>query len=135
MSKFLDPALQNYNDTWDKIEKMHERILSDEFRFANPDSFGNGWIYNWFCMDHVGYEYNPRHRDMGYHNIYDRYLEILDKYGRYKDDVQFHFHPMSHYKEANRAGNHTSIPKHCIRFYPVELLIVNFSLQHSEQDV
>lgn len=104
VSKFLDPALQNYNDTWDKIEKMHERILSDEFRFANPDSFGNGWIYNWFCMDHVGYEYNPRHRDMGYHNIYDRYLEILDKYGRYKDDVQFHFHPMSHYKEANRAG-------------------------------
>ena len=104
VSKFLDPALQNYNDTWDKIENMHKRILSDDFRFAHPDSFGNGWIYNWFCMDHVGYDYNPRHRDMGYHNIYDRYLEILDKYGRYKDDVQFHFHPMSHYKEANRAG-------------------------------
>ena len=62
VSKFLDPALQNYNDTWDKIENMHKRILSDDFRFAHPDSFGNGWIYNWFCMDHVGYDYNPRQR-------------------------------------------------------------------------
>ena len=44
VSKFLDPALQNYNDTWDKIENMHKRILSDDFRFAHPDSFGNGWI-------------------------------------------------------------------------------------------
>lgn len=104
VAKFLDPALQTYNDSWDKIEAMHEKMLSEEFRFAHPDSEGKGWIFNWFCMDHVGYDYNPRHRDMGYHNIYDRYLEILDKYGRYQDDVQFHFHPMSHYKEANRAG-------------------------------
>ena len=39
----------------------------------NPykDSFGNGWVFNWHCLDHVGYINNPRRRDMGYHNIFD----------------------------------------------------------------
>lgn len=104
VAAFLDPLLQNHNDSWDKIDKMLSYILSDNFRFKYQDSFNNGWIYNWFCLDHVGYDYNPRRRDMGYHNIYDRYLEFLDKYGKYKDDVQWHFHPMSHYREAHRAG-------------------------------
>ena len=75
-----------------------------------------GWFINWFCLDHVGYDYNPRRRDMGYHNIHDRYIELLDKYGKYKDDIQWHFHPMSHYKEAHRAGNHMNTQKHCIKF-------------------
>lgn len=104
VAKFLDPALQNYHDTWDKIEKMLSYILSEEFRFKHPDSLGGGWVFNWFCLDHVEYKVNPRHRDIGYHNIHDRYTEFLDKYGKYKDDIQWHFHPMSHYQEAHRAG-------------------------------
>ena len=102
--EFLDPSLQNYNDSWDKIDLMLSKILSNDFRFKFCDSFSGGWVYNWFCLDHVGYDYNPRRRDMGYHNIHDRYIELLDKYGKYKDDIQWHFHPMSHYKEAHRAG-------------------------------
>lgn len=104
VAKFLDPTLQNYYDTWDKIEVMLSKILSNDFRFKYPDSYGGGWVYNWFCLDHVGYKVNPRHRDMGYNNIHDRYVEFLDKYGKYKDDIQWHFHPMSHYQEAHRAG-------------------------------
>ena len=68
------------------------------------DSFGGGWIYNWFCVDHVGYEINPRRRDMGYHNIYDRYLEFIDKYNAHMDSIHWHFHPMSTYKEAHRCA-------------------------------
>ena len=54
--KFLEPTLQNYHDTWDKIESMLSKIMSKEFRFKYPDSFGGGWVYNWFCLDHVGYK-------------------------------------------------------------------------------
>lgn len=81
VAKFLEPTLQNYHDTWDKIESMLSKIMSKEFRFKYPDSFGGGWVYNWFCLDHVGYKENPRHRDIGYNNVHDRYVEFLDKYG------------------------------------------------------
>ena len=37
------------------------------------DSRGGGWVYNWFCVDHVDYDVNPRRRDMGYHNVFDHY--------------------------------------------------------------
>ena len=104
VAKFLEPTLQNYHDTWDKIESMLSKIMSKEFRFKYPDSFGGGWVYNWFCLDHVGYKENPRHRDIGYNNVHDRYVEFLDKYGEFNDDIQWHFHPMSHYQEAHRAG-------------------------------
>ncbi len=98
------PHLINYNDTWDKIENMHSKILSDEYRNSHKDSFGNGWIYNWFCVDHVDYETNPRRRDMGYHNIYDYYQRILKEYTSLQDGLHFHFHPMSVYKEAHRCA-------------------------------
>ena len=72
-------------------------------RFQNAISglsFNNGWLYGWYCLDHVGYEINPRKRDMGYHNIHDKYLEFLDKYNSSFDDIQWHFHAMSTYREA-----------------------------------
>ena len=43
VAKFLEPTLQNYHDTWDKIESMLSKIMSKEFRFKYPDSFGGGW--------------------------------------------------------------------------------------------
>ena len=33
VAKFLEPTLQNYHDTWDKIESMLSKIMSKEFRF------------------------------------------------------------------------------------------------------
>lgn len=112
VARALSPELLNYNDSWVKIESMLERILSDEYRLAFPDSQGKGWVYSWFCLDHVGFEINPRRRDMGYHNIHDRYVELLDRNGSLnKDDIQWHFHPMSTYKEAHRcATSYTNSP-------------------------
>lgn len=104
VAEVIDPHLLGYNDTWDKIERMLDRIMSREFRKALPDSFGGGWIYNWFCVDHVGYEVNPRRRDMGYHNIHDRYVAFLDKYDSHQDSIQWHFHPLSTYREAHRCA-------------------------------
>ena len=36
--------------------------------------------FNWHCLDHVGYEINPRRRDMGYHNIFDHYQQIVKEF-------------------------------------------------------
>jgi hypothetical protein len=104
VSKVLDTSLLSYNDSWDKIDNMLANIMSPEFRNKMVDSFGGGWIYNWSCVDHVGYETNPRRRDMGYHNIYDRYIEFIDKYNAYMDSIHWHAHPMSTYKEAHRCA-------------------------------
>lgn len=103
VAKFIDPFLLRYNDTWDKIDQMLSVILSKQFRNKMSDSFGGGWVYNWHCMDHIGYEINPRGKDVGYHNIHDRYVDFLEKYDSSNiDDIQWHFHPMSMYSESNR---------------------------------
>jgi hypothetical protein len=100
----LSGHLINYNDTWDKIDAMLARIMAPEFRRRRPDSFGGGWVFNWHCLDHVGFEYNPRRRDIGYHNIFDHYRALLKRYPDCGDSLQWHFHPMSTYREAHRCA-------------------------------
>lgn len=100
----LSGHLINYNDTWDKIDQMLDRIMAPAFRKRRPDSFGGGWVFNWHCLDHVGFEYNPRRRDMGYHNIFDHYRDVLKRYPDCGDSLQWHFHPMSTYREAHRCA-------------------------------
>jgi hypothetical protein len=104
VTRILNGHLANYNDTWDKIDTMLQRIMSDEFRNKLPDSFGGGWVYNWHCLDHVGFEYNPRRRDMGYHNIFDHYRALLSHKTGCRDGVHWHFHPMSTYRDAHRCA-------------------------------
>ncbi|HEF7931707.1 hypothetical protein [Campylobacter jejuni] len=90
---FLDPQLNDSHGSWNEIDNMLKKITSREFRYQMKDSFGGGWIYNWFCIDHVGFSgYNPRRRDAGYHNIFDHYskIENVIKY----DHLSFHYHPL-----------------------------------------
>jgi len=80
--------------SWSEIDKMLKKITSKEFRGKLPDSDGNGWIYNWFCMDHVGFwGENPRKRDVGHHKIFDRYSALVENQNL-GDSVQFHHHPV-----------------------------------------
>jgi len=103
--------LLNYNDSWQKIDAMLSNIMSEGFRRKHTDSFGNGWVYNWFCVDHVYYESNPRNRELGYHKVFDFYRDALKRYGAGKDGLQWHFHPMSVYREAHRcATNYLTSP-------------------------
>lgn len=104
VARILNGHLANYNDTWDKVDAMLERVMSERFRSAVPDSYGGGWVYNWHCLDHVGFEYNPRRRDMGYHNIFDHYAEILRREPGTRDRLHWHFHPMSTYRDAHRCA-------------------------------
>ena len=95
------PELLAYNDTWDKVDEMLFEMMSGDYRQRYADSQGGGWIYSWFLVDHVGYTDNPRRRDMGYHNIFDHYLQMMRETGSVQDDMQFHFHPMPTYQEAH----------------------------------
>lgn len=104
VAEVLSGHLLDYNDSWEKIDAMLDRIMGGEFRTVLPDSYGNGWIYNWHCLDHVGYEINPRRRDMGYHNIFDHYGARINHDAGCPDTLHFHFHPMSTYREAHRCA-------------------------------
>lgn len=101
--QLVAPQRLNMNKTWTEIDGMIKRITSNEYRNAVLDSAGNGWYYNWFCMDHVGFlGVNPRHRDAGYHNIFDYYRRLCVLQNN--DDVQFHFHPISISGDYNLSG-------------------------------
>lgn len=92
--------------SWQEIDEMLSRVCSKEFRNQFPDDDGNGWVFNWFCMDHVGYVNNPRKRDMGYHNIHDHYINLINSQPWSRDTIEYHFHPMSTYKDAHRCATH-----------------------------
>lgn len=101
VSQIVAPNVIEYKDTWDKIDAMLAEIMSPEYRQRFADPSGQGWVYNWFAVDHVGFDVNPRRRDMGYHNIFDHYRELLRNDPGSGDELHWHFHPMSTYKEAH----------------------------------
>lgn len=95
------PHNLEYNDSWPKIDSMLDEMVSTEYRQRFPDSDGRGCIFNWFLMDHVGFDENPRHRDVGYHNIFDHYREKMQETGANEHELHFHFHPTSTYKQGH----------------------------------
>lgn len=105
LAEVFSPHNLNYNDTWDKIDNMLSHIMSTDFRNEVLDSFGSGWVYNWHCMDHLGYIYNPRRRDIGVHNVFDHYQKMIKETNSCQDAIHWHFHPMSVYKEAHRCAS------------------------------
>ena len=100
-AEIFSERLLDYNNTWDKVDDMLDDMMSESYRRKYADSRGNGWIYNWFCIDHVGYNNNPRKRDIGYHNIFDHYMQRVSEPASAQDEIHFHFHPMSTYREAH----------------------------------
>ena len=99
------PHLLEYKKSWAEVDEMLYRILSKDFRNKYKDSFGGGYVFNWHVMNHVGFITNPRHRDMGYLNIFDHYQSILDETDSLGfDEVEWHFHPVPFEKRANQCA-------------------------------
>jgi hypothetical protein len=46
-------------------------------------------------MDHIQYTENPRHKDVGYGNIFRFYRSVLDDKSCKDDELNWHFHPSS----------------------------------------
>lgn len=104
VAKCLAPELLRYNASWTDIAQMLDELLSNDFRMRDVDDFGNGWVYSWHCMDHIGYFDNPRHKDVGYGNIFRFYKSKLLEYGSMKDEINWHFHPLSLTKNPLHAA-------------------------------
>jgi hypothetical protein len=100
IAKSFSKHLLAYNDTWDKIDPMLDKIMTNEYRDQFKDSTGNGIIYNWCCMDNVGFETNQRRRDLGFGNIFSHYKQKINEYGGL-DSIHWHFHPLSFNKDAH----------------------------------
>lgn len=96
----------NTMGTWDQLDSMLNTILSAEYREKIVDSDNKGWVYNWFCLDHVGFwGNNPRRRDVGYGNVYRHYYSELKSRGQINQDLlQFHYHPLPFNGDYNYAG-------------------------------
>ncbi len=101
LKRLIDPKLLNFKNTWDDVDEMLNRILAKSYRDRFKDSFGNGWVYNWHLLDHVGFEYNPRQRLLGYSAIFDLYQKKLQEFSSTQDSMQWHFHPIPFSKAAH----------------------------------
>jgi hypothetical protein len=102
--KFLDPERLKYNSTWPEVDEMVDDIMSKSWRMKYPDDFGNGYKFNWFILDHVGFTTNPRRRALGYNVIYDRYFEKIKSFDL-DDKLYWHYHSTPFFYEANKTSN------------------------------
>ena len=125
VAKVVDPHLLSYNDTWDKIDEMLDEAMSINFRNRFLDSEGKGLIYNWHCVDHIGFLTNERRRDIGYGNIFYHYKKKLEKHGNL-DKIHWHFHPISFNREAHISA--TSYDNSMYEFHQIiTRRIINFN--------
>lgn len=95
IARMLAPNLLSYNNSWNMIDAMLSDCLSTAFRRQLIDDFDNGWVYSWHCMDHMCYPKNPRHKDVGYGNVFRHYRNVLREKHSSDDEVNWHFHPAS----------------------------------------
>lgn len=95
VAKCIAPDLLKYNKNWNDIDNMLDELLSKKFRYQQPDDFGGGWKFSWHCMDHIGINENPRHKDIGHGNILRFYKNKIKKISDFGDELNWHFHPLS----------------------------------------
>jgi hypothetical protein len=91
----FSPQLLRYNRNWADVRRMLDNAMSQAFRRRMVDDFGGGWVYSWHCVDHLGFAANPRHKDMGYGNVFRFYRQMIAETGSTQDELNFHFHPLS----------------------------------------
>jgi hypothetical protein len=95
VAKCFDPKLLKYNRNWEDISNMLNIAMSKSFRNELIDDFNGGWVYSWHCMDHLGFLDNPRHKDIGYGNVFKFYNEKIKETSSFEDEINWHFHPLS----------------------------------------
>lgn len=104
VAKVVAPSLLAYNRNWSDIQQMLDEALSQDFRREAVDDFDGGWVYSWHCVDHLGFFDNPRHKDFGYGNVFRSYQRALNESGSTKDEINFHFHPLSVVRDSLSAA-------------------------------
>ena len=106
--QFVSKTRLSYNINWGMVDEMIGEIVSDTWRRRYVDDFGNGYVFNWFIADHVGYLTNPRQRALGYHVVFDYYRKKLASAASSRDELHWHFHPVPFFRECNKSSNNFS---------------------------
>ncbi|MEW5984351.1 MAG: hypothetical protein AB1806_18515 [Acidobacteriota bacterium] len=104
VAETVAPRLLESYGTWETIDAMLDRLDRPALRMALPDVTGKGWIVNWHCLAHVGFDpgKNPRRRVLGVHAVFDHYLQ---RYGASPADrIHWHFHPVPRTREAHASA-------------------------------
>ncbi|MBM3887441.1 hypothetical protein FJ364_05930 [Candidatus Dependentiae bacterium] len=104
VAKMIAPELLAYNSTWDSVYEMLKDAMSEQFRNRMIDDFGNGWAYSWHCIDHMYYQQNPRQKEVGYGKVFRFYRNILKEFNCHRDELNWHFHPVSLTKYSLHAA-------------------------------
>jgi hypothetical protein len=98
------PERVNMNKNWSEIDEMLEKLNSDEFRTMLTGDINQKWVFNWFCLDHVGFTgENPRRRDLGDHKIFDKYVNWVNESNN-GDLIQWHYHPLPVSGNVHNSG-------------------------------
>ncbi|REC51463.1 hypothetical protein DRF62_17305 [Chryseobacterium piscium] len=102
LKMIVDPHTIKFLGDWKQIDTMLDHIMTPFYRNELVDSEGNGWLYNWHIMDHIGFTgANPRRRDLGYLKIFDYYQDKIKTTNSLRDAIHWHFHPISFTKDAH----------------------------------
>jgi len=96
-----DPHLLRVHSSWQEVEAGFARVAEPAYRQSLADSFGQPLVVNWHVIDHAGFGNNPRHRDLGFGNVFRRYREMLATYGCHRDALHWHFHPVAFSRDAH----------------------------------
>lgn len=103
-AKCFSPKLLKYNENWKEVDQMLDIILSAKFRESLIDDFGGSWVYSWHCLDHIGFEPNPRKKSIGYGSVFNHYKKKLKETKSLRDEINWHFHPLSITREPLAAA-------------------------------
>jgi len=104
VAKMVSGNLLEFNETWDAITNMHQKLNEDSFRFSIKTTDGSPWTFSWFCLDHVGFNgINPRKRSLGDHIVFDKYRQYVSQ-ANFNDEIQWHYHPLPISGNVHNSG-------------------------------
>jgi hypothetical protein len=95
----------SFLENWHQLDSVLDELFSDAFRNQYRDSYENGYRFNWYCLDHVGFETNPRRRALGYHTILEHYQRWIRETGCKSDRLYWHYHGVPFNRAAHCFGN------------------------------
>ena len=121
----ISPKRLNFIKDLSQLDKLLDKIFSSSFRNKFLDSFGNPYRFTWFCLDHVGFQENPRRRLLGFHTILKIYLSRLKKNSDFGDTIQWHYHGVPFNRKAHCFGLNWNFKNYHIEIFTRRLIDFN----------
>ena len=113
LQSLISPDRLDFANNWGELEVRSREFLSAAHRSSVPDSYGNGLVLSWFCVDRLGMDDNPRRRAIGYHHVVEFYQRLIRELpGSGRDEIYWHYHPISFTRQAHMCANNFNFTNH-----------------------